>query len=574
MKSILCILLIFSFLLNSINNIAQTKAFRQNQKLGRGINIGNALEAPTEGEWGVTIKEEFFQLIASKGFNSVRIPIRWSAHALESEPYTIDASFFERIDWVIQNALKNKLMIIINCHHYNELFESPSAHKTRFLTLWSQIAHHYSQYSDSVIFEPLNEPNTNLTAELWNEYLLASHDTIRKSNPGRTLLFGIADWGGISALNKLVLPIDTNIILTVHYYNPFTFTHQGAEWVANSDPWLGTGWYNTLSERNTIINELSAVVSYASEHSIPVNVGEFGSYSKGDMDSRVRWTNYCTRFFEQKSFSWNYWEFCAGFGIYDPVNLTWREGLTDALLSMPMSEPFIDPSGNLLFNGYFTYGKTNWANYLNGTASSTFSTTGEKASLVISNGGSLDYSVQLVAFGLIMEKGKKYHVEFDAYANKNININAGIGKNSSPYTSYFWKSMTLSTSNKKFSYEFTMEQTTDSIARFVFNLGLSTGNIFIDNVLVYEVNSTGFDQLKNSFSPKVFPIPAKDYFTIKLNGLKSFIIHNNLGQLIMVKDGINTDKVQVDCKSFPRGLYIMGVYDKQGNFWYDKILIQ
>ena len=26
-----------------------------NKKLGRGINLGNALEAPKEGEWGVTL---------------------------------------------------------------------------------------------------------------------------------------------------------------------------------------------------------------------------------------------------------------------------------------------------------------------------------------------------------------------------------------------------------------------------------------------------------------------------------------------------------------------------------------
>src|SRR5262249_14485292 len=34
-----------------------------NARLGRGINLGNALEAPNEGEWGVRLKPEYFAAI-------------------------------------------------------------------------------------------------------------------------------------------------------------------------------------------------------------------------------------------------------------------------------------------------------------------------------------------------------------------------------------------------------------------------------------------------------------------------------------------------------------------------------
>ena len=34
-----------------------------NQLLGRGVNLGNAFDAPSEGEWGVVIQEEYFQII-------------------------------------------------------------------------------------------------------------------------------------------------------------------------------------------------------------------------------------------------------------------------------------------------------------------------------------------------------------------------------------------------------------------------------------------------------------------------------------------------------------------------------
>src|SRR5438270_10536777 len=96
---------------------AQEKAgdvFAANKKLGRGINFGNALEAPKEGEWGVTLKAEYFQAIKKAGFDSVRLPLKWSAHAKAGAPYTIDPKFAERVDWAIDQAIANKLNIIVN----------------------------------------------------------------------------------------------------------------------------------------------------------------------------------------------------------------------------------------------------------------------------------------------------------------------------------------------------------------------------------------------------------------------------------------------------------------------------
>src|ERR1700679_2895967 len=72
-----------------------------NSKLGSGINLGNALEAPKEGDWGVVLKAEYFPLIKSAGFKHVRVPVSWSTHAAKEAPYTIDPAFFERVDWVI-----------------------------------------------------------------------------------------------------------------------------------------------------------------------------------------------------------------------------------------------------------------------------------------------------------------------------------------------------------------------------------------------------------------------------------------------------------------------------------------
>ena len=88
--------LIMLWLLNRTRQQGKIDAFKMNQLLGRGINMGNALDAPNEGEWGFTLEEKYFQAAKDAGFNSVRIPVRWSAHALAEPPYTIDPNFYEK----------------------------------------------------------------------------------------------------------------------------------------------------------------------------------------------------------------------------------------------------------------------------------------------------------------------------------------------------------------------------------------------------------------------------------------------------------------------------------------------
>lgn len=305
-----------------------------NRALGRGVNLGNALEAPSEGEWGMTVEEEYIQLIRDAGFTSVRIPIRWNAHADEEPPYTIDADFFDRVDEVVGWALDRDLLAIIDFHHYNELMEEPEEHRERFLALWEQIAERYRDYPTSVLFEVLNEPHADLEPELWNEYLRDAIEVIRPSNPERTLIIGTAPWGGFDGLQDLSLPDDErNIIVTVHYYNPFQFTHQGASWVEDdSETWLGTTWSGTDDEQAAVDEDFGNVMDWAEAHDRPIHVGEFGAYSAAPTESRERWTTYIRAASEERNFSWAYWEFGAGFGVYDRDNEAWREGLLEALI--------------------------------------------------------------------------------------------------------------------------------------------------------------------------------------------------------------------------------------------------
>lgn len=307
--------------------------FEQNRRLGRGVNMGNALEAPREGAWGVRLEEEYFQLVKEGGFNSVRIPIRWSAHAALKPPYTIDKAFFDRVDWAVEQALSRGLLVVINMHHYEDIFRKPDEHRERFLAMWEQIAEHYQDYPPELMFELLNEPHDMLVSSLWNDLLKEAIQVIRKSNPERTLIIGPAQWNSIGGLQTLELPEDDrNIIVTVHYYEPFRFTHQGADWVSGSKQWLGTKWEGTPSQQRAVIQDLDQAAAWGKAHNRPIYVGEFGAYSKADMESRARWTAFVARQAEERGMSWAYWEFCSGFGVFDRSMGAWNEPLLRALI--------------------------------------------------------------------------------------------------------------------------------------------------------------------------------------------------------------------------------------------------
>jgi endoglucanase len=279
------------------------------------------------------LEEEYFDLIAGAGFDSVRVPIRWSTHADEVAPYTIDPVFFERIDWVVEQALSRDLLVVINIHHYEEIMQHPEEHQERLLALWSQIGEHYQDYPNDLVFEILNEPSGSMRAAEWNATLVDALAVIRETNPERNVVIGATSWNKINTLSQLELPEDDrHIIVTFHYYDPFEFTHQGAEWVVDSDAWLGQTWTGEIMQKRGVEADLNRAAKWGEENYRPLYMGEFGAYSKADMQSRALWTAYVARQAEERGMSWAYWEFCSGFGVYDKEMGRWNDDLLEALV--------------------------------------------------------------------------------------------------------------------------------------------------------------------------------------------------------------------------------------------------
>jgi endoglucanase len=243
--------------------------------LGRGINFGNALDAG-EDEPGLRLREHYFGEVREAGFSTVRLPVRWSAFAGQAPPYVISPAFFEEVDWVVSQALVRDLNVVVNLHHYHELNDASGGHQPRFLALWAQIAEHYASWSGRLHFELLNEPHGAMTAAAWNALIPAALAVVRERDPGRMVIVGPAAMNDIAALPELELPADDHLIVTIHYYPPLRFTHQGAHWRTGAQEWLGTTWSDDVG-RHAIRDDLAKAAAWAHEHDQTLFIGEFGT---------------------------------------------------------------------------------------------------------------------------------------------------------------------------------------------------------------------------------------------------------------------------------------------------------
>lgn len=310
--------------------VMEASAGEMSRRLGRGINIGNALDAPDAP--GVRLAARHLELVRAAGFDTVRLPVKWSARAGAEAPYAIDGAFFGQVDRAVGLALERGLNVVLNVHHYDELHEDVGGQSARFLGLWRQVAERYADRPDRLYLELLNEPRPPMTAGDWNGLLAEALAVVRASNPRRMVIVGSAEMSDVGALPELVLPdSDDRLIVTAHYYHPFAFTHQGAAWTPGSDRWTGTTW-GTDADRAAVRADLDAAAAWAREHDRPLFVGEFGAYERADLDSRARWTAFVRSELERHGIGWCYWEFGTDFGAFDQSRGAWREPLLRALL--------------------------------------------------------------------------------------------------------------------------------------------------------------------------------------------------------------------------------------------------
>jgi endoglucanase len=306
-------------------------AFRQNARLGRGVNI-LGYDPIWKDRQKARFQEKYFRLIKEAGFSNVRINLHPFRDGRLAADHKINAAWFDVLDWAVEHALANRLMVILDLHEFQAMGDDPLGNKDRFLSAWRQIAGHFKDAPDDVLFEILNEPNKKLTPALWNPMLRQALDIIRQSNPRRTVVVGPTSWNSILDLDKLDLPKDDrNLIVTIHYYMPFQFTHQGAAFAGLKDK-TGVPWNGTTQEQQAIMKHFNKAQTWAQNRDRPIYLGEFGAFDKAEMASRVRWASFVTRQAEKRAWSWAWWQFDGDFVLYDVRQDHWIEPIRKALV--------------------------------------------------------------------------------------------------------------------------------------------------------------------------------------------------------------------------------------------------
>ncbi len=340
-----------------------TPAYRAAKLFLHGVNLGNYLEAPPNQNWGVTVAAEEFAAMKREGFDHVRVPVGWQHYAGAAPDFTLAPEIFTKADFVVTNALANHLAVMINIHHFAELDKNPADATAEFLAIWRQVAAHYKKFPATLAFELDNEPHDQATTAAMNPIYARTVAEIRKTNPSRTIFVEPGSWGDIGELKNLVLPPDDNVIVSVHCYEPFHFTHQGATWTGKDflqtniifpgppekplepnlalepNPWV-LDWikkYNTLpaaknpSGPAAFAGKLKYIRAWSDYYGRPIHIGEFGAFTKADPQSRANFYSAFRHTAEDLQIGWCIWDWSAGFRYWDKKNHAPLPGMHAAL---------------------------------------------------------------------------------------------------------------------------------------------------------------------------------------------------------------------------------------------------
>ena len=295
----------------------------------RGVNI-----VGYDPLWQDASKARFqprhFKIIKDGGFDTVRINL-YGFRQMDAQD-VLNPKWFATLDGLVAEAVKQKLHVILDMHDYERCHEDIPRCRARVLAFWRQGAAHFRDSPPQVMFELLNEPNRAMD-EHWNDALVELLAEVRKTNPTRNVLIGPAFWNNISWLEKLKLPAaDRHIIVSVHYYEPHRFTHQGATW--GDAEWRklsGIRW-RTPEDYAKIEKDFDVAQAFAKKEGRPVFLGEFGAYDKAPQEDRVKYTAAVARAAEKRGWAFAYWQFDSNFIVYDIDRDAWNLPIYRALV--------------------------------------------------------------------------------------------------------------------------------------------------------------------------------------------------------------------------------------------------
>ena len=286
--------------------------------------------------------ERDLALIASLGFDHVRLSVNpapifpgWGSRE----------EYFASLDAAVKMILDHGLAVVIDIHPESD-FKARLADDgfvERFTNFWRQLAAHYSTWdADRVFFEILNEPEVN-DRYRWYGIQAKLAAAIRESAPEQTIVAAGAKWSADDELVFMEPLTDGNVIYNFHFYEPHTFTHQGAGWGSPYWIWVkGLGYPSTVDDADRVAagvpdelgklwverygrdhwdaarieGEVNAVAEWAARRHLAVTCNEFGAYRKYmKAEDRARWIADVRTALERHGIGWTMWDYSGSFGV-------------------------------------------------------------------------------------------------------------------------------------------------------------------------------------------------------------------------------------------------------------------
>jgi endoglucanase len=316
-------------------------AFRRAAALDDGINI-----SWFEHTWdtGVLkkkpIKASDFQLLKHLGFKTIRLPVAF-------EHFQSEGRSMQKVTGYVDGLLKLCSLYgfkLIICYHSGDLNDDNYIAETqRVMGIWQKLTEKYRHQSpEKLFFDIFNEP-PHMNPDHWKNIANDVIAAIRKIDRNRTLIVGASNYNSIYELSRTMPLNDLNIIYTFHFYEPFFFTHQGAEWIGDQVATTGVPFpydgahfpplnpkakgtageahYNMYPKdgnEQSIKGKLQIVKDWATKYNVPLLCGEYGVYNKyADLDSRCRYIKATRQTLKTLKISAILWDYNTNFSIFE-----------------------------------------------------------------------------------------------------------------------------------------------------------------------------------------------------------------------------------------------------------------
>lgn len=285
-----------------------------------------------------------FENIKSLGADVIRLPINLFYMTNGKPDYKIDPLFYSFLDQAVMWSEELDLNLIIDNHSTDDIASKNPDLENALCKVWSQVATRYKNNSKRIYYEILNEPNEGITTEKWGVMQQKVIDVIRAIDTKHTIIVGAANWNDIKELHLLPKYEDNNLLYTFHFYDMYSYTHQGAVWISptlkdlrNVDfpynksayPPLPPNLKGTWVEQNyeqykkdgtaeylrTLID--SFAVKFQKERNVKIYCGEFGVYNVYAPDGgRTEWYRVVSEHLNKRNIPWTIWDYQYEYGIF------------------------------------------------------------------------------------------------------------------------------------------------------------------------------------------------------------------------------------------------------------------